>query len=221
MYGWLFLLAFDFLLLLFVSFKSSLIFFIFIGIVYTTQMGLFRNFSFTSKIFKNSEIYYVDYIGDYQQIYREFEKFKFLMRKFNLGRHTYSIFGIYYDDPNKVETNKCRAVIGIIKEVNEQKISNKEEDFITYLTNNNFKRGMLPDTESIVAEFKFNNPMSMVVGTQKFYRAIKSSMKSDEFRKKYNIEKSKFKLSIEVYADKKVNFYIPLKNHDKFKLLSN
>jgi hypothetical protein len=224
MIGWFILLLIDFLFFVFISFKASFFFFIFITMLYIWKMGIFRGIHFQQSIFSHAEIYYIEYTGDYYQIYRELEKLMLIINKFNLSRISYSTFGFYYDNPKKIEASKCRAVIGIMKEIKNPSINStlakKEEGFIEYLVRNSFKKATIPETESLFAYFPYINPLSKVVGINKFYSTLDSSLQSEEFKKNFNMDRKKYKVSIEVYKGNTLFFYVPLKNHERFNLHS-
>jgi hypothetical protein len=205
------------------SFRAFLIGLSIIFLKYIWDTGLFQGIKFYKGVFKNSEIFYTEYVGEYYQISKEFVKLNLIISKFNLNKQYYSTFGIYYDDPKKVDSKKCRALIGIIKETDSTMRPSalaKDEDLTDYLITNSFKRAILPDSESLVATFPYINTMSMMIGIKKFYSSLDSGLNSEEFKKMYNIDRKKFKFSVEIYRDQEIFFYIPLKNHDKFNLHS-
>lgn len=223
MIKWILLFAFDLFLWYSYSFRAFFFGLSFIFLMYIWDIGLFKGIKFYKGMFKNSEIFYTEYIGEYYQINKEFVKLNLIIQKFNLNKKFYSTFGIYYDDPKKVDPKKCRAVIGILKETDislRPSVAAKDEELTNYLISNNFRRAILPESESIISTFPYINPMSMMIGIKKFYSYLNSGLNSDEFKKTYKIDRKIYKFSVEVYQDEQIFFYIPLKNHDKFNLHS-
>jgi hypothetical protein len=222
MIQWIIYFVIDLIFFSFFSNKVGLIGLVLIFLKIILDTGILKGIKFYKSIIKNSEIFYIEHVGEYNEIHKEMQKLDLIMKKFNLNE-LYSTFGIYYDDPDKVNPKDCRAVIGIIREKeNEMRKSAilRDENLTDYLISNNFKKGILPDTEAVLATFKNNNPLCMMVGIKKFYAALKSGLKSEEFRKMYNIDRNKYKCSLEIYHSKykEIHFLIPLKNHDKFNL---
>jgi len=77
---------------------------------------------------------------------------------------TFKGFGIYYDNPQKVEKSKLRSEIGCI-------IENKDLDKIKDLPSN-FKIKVLPEKEYITTVFPFKGKMSIMVSLMKVYPAL-------------------------------------------------
>jgi len=131
----------------------------------------------------------------------------------------YSVFGIYYDSPDKIEDpTKCRCVFGLIRRYKGETDDNKE--LIDYLKEHEFEVAHLPNTVSVSGNFPMINSLSIFLGVKKFYSALKENFKDTDFCKSYDIDENKFKLSVEIYGNNKIEFYIPLKNHGDFMLHS-
>src|SRR5689334_6341045 len=112
---WVLIFLITLLLFYFFPFKYSLIFLAYFLIKFVIyDLGIFRSINFTKIQFPASEIFYIEYIGDYYQIHAELEKIKLILKKFTLDEKIYSICGIYYDNLKKMDVAKSRAVIGII-----------------------------------------------------------------------------------------------------------
>ena len=236
MFGWILLLILDFLIFCFYSFKHSFIFFLLISLIFIWQSKFFRGVTFNLYLLKNSDIFYIDYLGDYYQISKEFEKLAVLLKKFNLSRSCYNIFAVYYENPQKADPKTFRAIIGIMKEIkkdnditnhtnngsttNNNKLTSKEEEFMDYLVKNKFRKAVIPETESVFSYFPFSNEMSQTIGIKKFYSTLDSSLQDEEFKRKFNIDKKKFKIIFEVYKNDTIFFYIPLRNYERFNLLT-
>jgi hypothetical protein len=221
MLGWIFILFIDFLIFLFISFKASFIFFIISGTIFIWRMGFFRRILFNTGVLKEIDIYYKEYTGDYYYIYEEYEKIDLIINRLKLNKNEYFPFGLYYDDPKKTEASKCRAIVGIIKEIKEKENKKEENNTESCVISKGYKKSNLPETDCLFSFFEFINPMSKVLGINKFYSTLESSLQSEQFRKTFNIDKKKYKLSVEIYKGDKVFFFVPLKNYERFNLHSN
>jgi hypothetical protein len=191
----------------------------FILVTFIWQTKFFKNITFNNYTLKPSELFYMEYLGDFYTISKELVKLEVILKKFNLPRSYYNICVINYELPNKVDSNNIKAIIGILKE-NENKLSSKEEEFLDYLVKNKFKRALLPETESVVSNFPISNEISRTIGTKKYYSTLDSSLEDEEFKKKFNIDKKKLKVILVVHKLDSICFYIPMKNNERFNLVS-
>jgi hypothetical protein len=219
MYGWIILLLINFLIFCFYSFNSTLLFFICILLTFIWQTKFFKNITFNNSMLKTSELFYIEYLGDFYTINKELFKLEVILKKFNLTRSNYNICVINYELQNKVDSNHTKAIIGILKE-NENKVGWKEEEFLDYLVKNKFKRALIPETESIVSHFPVSNEISRAIGIKKYFSTLDSSIEDEDFKKKFNIDKKKMKVILVLHKLDSLSFYIPLKNNERFNLLS-
>jgi len=62
----------------------------------------------------------------------------------------------------------------------------------------------------------YSNRLSMVIGIFKFYKSLIQNLSDNYFKKMYKVSGDP-KTTIEIYSnDSKVEFYLPLFNHEKF-----
>jgi hypothetical protein len=195
---------------------------VFLKFIY--DLGLFTSIKFYRGNFSHSEIFYLEYQGECKNIGCNLMKTCDIMTKLKLDDDDcYSSFAIYYDDPKRVKDPKsCRAIYGISKRITDElkpgqvnkdkKLTEVEE----YLSEKGFKKSVLPDTICITASFSYKFKMSMILGIIKFYSALTSSLKDENFKRSYGLKEIKDFSSIEVYTKNEIKFYIPTKNQEKF-----
>lgn len=78
-------------------------------------------------------------------------------------------FGIFYDNPQYVETNKLRSEVGCILDTPIDSLQLKR-------LSTKYSIKILPKTECIYVEFPFKGKMSVMVGIFKIYPAIEKYM---------------------------------------------
>ena len=106
---------------------------------------------------------YKEVVGDYsntgvitEEVYEELK---------NMGIETFSGFGIFYDNPDDVERNKCRSDVGCILEP-------KDKDKLPEIEKH-FKVKVFPVAQYTSTNFPYKGMLSMLVGMWKVYPAIK------------------------------------------------
>lgn len=211
-----FLLIINLIIYCYFSFKTGLMFSSLLFFKFLWDCGLFTKIYFFKGNLNNCDIYYYEYTGEYQFLNKEFSKISTLMNKFKLNK-LFSSFGIYYDDPSKVDPKKCRAVVGIMQ----HQTTENYKDFFDYLLENSFKKAYLPITPAICSTFPLKNMISLMIGIKKHYSTLKEKLKNEEFQREFDIDDKRMKLSVEVYRNSQMEFYIPTKNLDKFYLHSS
>jgi effector-binding domain-containing protein len=82
-------------------------------------------------------------------------------------------FGIYFDDPQKVDKNKLRSEVGCILE--------NVDTLHVFWLKSNFKTKVLPKKNYITAEFPFKGKMSIMIGIMKVYPALKEYVKANGY----------------------------------------
>ncbi|MGF1585727.1 MAG: GyrI-like domain-containing protein [Bacteroidales bacterium] len=101
--------------------------------------------------------------GDYRQSGKVMDKVYYsLLNDYKV--ETFKGFGIYYDNPRKVETSKLRSEVGCILE---------ESDILKVgQLDGKFKIKTYPKTTCIVAEFSYKGKLSVLFGMMKVYPAL-------------------------------------------------
>ncbi|HDQ26834.1 MAG TPA: AraC family transcriptional regulator [bacterium] len=103
---------------------------------------------------------YVEHTGDYSNAWKyQDEVYKKLIAEFNIK--TTKGFGIYYDDPAKVEKSELRSELGCILEGEDIKKAQ--------LVEGKFKVKTLNAEKSVVSGHPFTNPFSVILGIMKVY----------------------------------------------------
>src|SRR5690348_17188298 len=69
------------------------------------DMGVLKSIKFSRGFFQPCRIYYMEFKGNYKNIGNEIERFQAIRYKMNLNTLIYPLFGIFYDDPKKVDPN--------------------------------------------------------------------------------------------------------------------
>lgn len=218
----------SFLVFYFYSVRAGLMSLSMVFLKFIYDLGLFSSIKFYRGNFSNSEIFYLEYQGEYKNIGSCIRKTCDIMTNLKLNDDDrYSAFGIYYDEPKRVkDTKQCRAIYGISKRITDElkpgqvNKDKKQIEIEEYLSDKGFKKSVLPDTICLTASFSYIFQMSMILGIIKFYSALTSNLKDENFKRSYGIKETKDISSIEVYNKNETKFYIPTKNQEKFMLTS-
>ena len=173
--------------------------------------------------FPESEILFQQYTGDYNNLYSRLNEFKNLKTKFKLSED-YFPFGIFYDDPSITENvNQCRAIVGIVKEMNGTKMN---EELKKYLKENKYDYDSLPKTLcvnglycslfNVIYFFKFVSKLLIEMTTIKFLRRVFiPKWKDNNVKKARRNYKKNFGI-VEVFKGDKIELYIPIENEKDF-----
>ena len=91
------------------------------------------------------------------------------------------------------------------------------KNFLNYCEENGYNKSELPSTNSLCCNWKYFDFISMIIGIQKFYKALAITLKDEKFKEKFEFDESKIKTCIEVYENDctSLSFFVPL-NDDKF-----
>lgn len=129
-----------------------------------------------------------EHIGDYRNTAAVQDKIYYsLLNDYKI--ETYKGFGIYYDDPKKVPKDKLRSKAGCILE-------QTDYDKIEMLKEKGFKILEMAEAKSVVVEFPFKNPLSILAGIKKVYPRIDKYLQINKYSKNemleiYNIPEKK------------------------------
>ena len=165
--------------------------------------------------FQQGLSYTKDYFGSYTQHKGAFLEAKKLIEKYKLK--DFVLIAIYYDKPGSMDDNKLRSSIGIYKR-SKWSPEKVPEEFEKYCEENGYNKTELPDASSLCCIWDYFNYSSMMIGIQKFYKLFEVKIRDGNFKKMYNIDENKTKISIEVYEsiDSYISFYVPLTNNENF-----
>jgi len=180
------------------------------------------------EILNESDVVYIQNVGDYKKMYYKLPEFGKIKKMFKLNEH-YLPFGIFYDNPDKIENvNKCRSVYGIIKDKTKEK-SPMHKEMIDYLSKNGFKTGTLPKSECFKGFYSswFNVQNSFIFIASVIIKFVNYKFFSRLFTPKWKINKVKiarknyFKKHgvLEIFRPYEINLFIPVENENEFLLL--
>ena len=121
---------------------------------------------------------YREFVGDYQQSgARMDEVYSSLLNDYKVK--TFKGFGIYYDNPEKVETSKLRSELGCILE--------SPDSSKVPVLKKSFKVKTCPKGNYLVAEFPFKGSVSVILGIMKVYPALSQYMEENGYSDKVPI----------------------------------
>jgi hypothetical protein len=130
---------------------------------FSAWWGAFKRIRLTVAEQGGETLVYQEMKGDYRQSGVVMDKVYYsLLNDYHM--ETYKGFGIYYDDPRKVETSQLRSEIGcIIEEADVRRLGELHGSFLikTY-----------PKTRVIVTEFPHKGKLSVFFGMMKVYPAL-------------------------------------------------
>ena len=143
-------------------------------IVYAYYGG-FKRISFRIENQGGETVVYENLAGDYSQSPKVMDRvYHALLNDEKVT--TAKGFGIYYDNPKKVEKDKLRSEIGCI-------VENIDSYTLTGLAEK-YKVKTLPQSDFAVAEFPFKGKLSVLFGIMKVYPAL------DKFNKAHGYTES-------------------------------
>jgi hypothetical protein len=147
---------------MFIIFIATVVFIGFIVIMYSYYGG-FKKIEFVVSEQGGEILIYENVTGDYKQSPIFMDKiYNSLLNNDNI--ETYKGFGIYYDNPRKVEKSKLRSEIGCILEV---KDSAKVDEL-----KSRYNIKSYPKALCLVAEFPYKGKLSIFIGIMKVYPAL-------------------------------------------------
>jgi len=132
----------------------------------------FSKVSFQIKKEGGEKLLYREVSGPYSQTGVELNKIKFdLNKEFKI--ETVRDFGMYLDDPRKVDKDKLRSEVGCILE-------NADTAQIFWLKSK-FKIRVCPVTDYITTEFPYKGKISVMIGLMKVYPALMNYVKANGY----------------------------------------
>lgn len=215
-----FLLLINFLIMRLVSPKLSQMGLVLIFVKYFIDTGVFARTNFTNGVFEKSDIFFWQYKGDYRKLNSHFKKLSELYSKYSFNKNLWKTFGIYYDDPKKTDSSKCRAIVGFqyVSIPNKKENLMEEKDLINFMKEEGFKHKEIPLSKCVVARYAHVNFLSIIFAIQKFYSNLEKKIKEAAFLKEFGLEdkEPKFNCTFELYKDDYLVFGFPLENEKKF-----
>jgi len=141
-------------------------------IVILAYYGLFAKVTIAEKEAGDFWIVYEKHIGDYKEVGKVMDKIYSRL----LGEdavETTRGFGLYYDNPKKVQKENLRSIVGCILE-------NKDAGKIEYLRQR-YKIKKYPSSKSVVVEFTYRGTLSIFIGIFKVYPKIAEYMEQHNY----------------------------------------
>lgn len=126
-------------------------------------LGGFKKIRFSLEEAGGEVLVYESHTGDYKNAGKVIDKMYYALLN-EEKVECFRGFGIYYDNPQKVEKEKLRAEVGNILE-------NPAPEVLTQLTPK-YNIKTLDKQKYLVAEFPYKNQMSIIMGIMKVYPAL-------------------------------------------------
>lgn len=163
---------------------------VFIIILFAAYLGLFTNIKVEDKEAGGYKVVGREFVGDYSKAGKWMLDVDKELR--SNGVISTKGFGIYYDDPKTVPSDKCRSFVGNILE-------DKDHGRMDELQSKGFKLDSILIKNSIVTYFPIKNMLSYMVAPMKVYPVFSKYIKE----KGYTVTKS-----IEIYdiPNKRIEF---------------
>lgn len=169
--------------------------------------------AFTLGTIKKTDIYYINLKGSYKKVTSYLKEVDIIYKKFNLDNNYNAYkFGLYYDDPKKVQQEDLRCILGIgltscenSNEINE------------YLVQQGWSKNTIPPTSAVITRMQLLSYSFKSLALIQYYKYLNKSLSDKEFVQRYKIKDTeKLPGIMEVYEKNQILFYIPCGNFDKF-----
>ena len=131
-----------------------------IMLIVLTRMGLFSKNPIVEKKVGPLLLAYVKHVGDYKNVGSKMDSLFWDLTD-NYGIETTKGFGLYYDKPSEVETEKLRSIAGcILEHVAPDDLLRIKQKYCV---------AEFPESQSVVAEFPYRGKLSILLGMLKTY----------------------------------------------------
>jgi DNA gyrase inhibitor GyrI len=154
-------------------------------------LGGLQKINFSIRDAGGEVLVYENHIGEYKNTAAVMDKIYYSLLK-EEKIETYKGFGIYYDNPSKVEKTKLRSEVGCILE-------NPDAQTIERLSKK-YNIKTFPRGSYLVSEFPYNGKFSVVIGIMRVYPAL------NKFIKEHNITEEGFIMEIYDVPGKKIEY---------------
>jgi DNA gyrase inhibitor GyrI len=154
-------------------------------------LGGFQKINFSIRDAGGEVLVYENHIGEYKNTGPVMDKIYYsLLEEEKI--ETYKGFGIYYDDPSKVDKTKLRSEVGCILE-------NPDAETLERL-NGKYKIKTFPKGSYLVAEFPYKGKMSVIMGIMRVYPVMNT------FIKEHNIAEDGYIMEIYDVPGKRIEY---------------
>lgn len=126
--------------------------------------AIFHKVKVEKTVFPETKIAYVTFVGDYSQAYKQTAIVENVIKsKYNVDWSREPCFGVYYDDPRKVDRNQCRCIVGKI--IPDNFTEKKAPENVTF--------DVIPRIEPIFQiEYPLRSFLSIFAGMSRAYSAL-------------------------------------------------
>ncbi len=118
------------------------------------------------------KVVYENHIGDYSEV-RKIQD-KIYSSLVNEGINTTKSFGIYYDNPQEVETERLRSEVGVIIE--------KEDYEDIFKLKGKYNVRDIPKVKNVIATFPYRNKFSITLGVFKVYPKLNNYIEEKSYK---------------------------------------
>jgi hypothetical protein len=132
-------------------------------LAFYSWLGGFKKVQFSIQEAGGEVLVYESHTGEYKNVGKVIDKMYYALLN-DEKVECFKGFGIYYDNPQKVEKSKLRADVGNILE-------NPSPEVLTKLTPK-YKIKTLDKQKYLVTEFPYKNQMSIIIGIMRVYPAL-------------------------------------------------
>jgi len=158
-------------------------------------LGGFKKVQFSIQEVGGEVLVYESHIGDYKNVGKVIDKMYYALLN-EEKVECFRGFGIYYDNPQKVEKSKLRADVGNILE-------NPAPEVLAQLTPK-YKIKTLDKQKYLVTEFPYKNQISIIIGIMKVYPAL------NRYISEHNLSEEGYVMEIYDVPGKKIIYRKPL-----------
>ncbi len=146
---------------------------IIVFLITTAYFGGFNKVNITISEEGGETLVYEEVTGEYKQSAIVMDRIYYsLLNDSNI--ETYKGFGIYYDNPQKVESHLLRSEAGCI-------IENKDLDRINNIKGD-YKISIFPEQKYITAEFPYKGQFSVLFSLMKVYPALNKFVQKNNYK---------------------------------------
>ena len=144
-----------------------------LGIVlFLSRYGLFASINISQHNVGPYNLVYSKHIGDYKDVGPVMDKL-YNDLKTNYGITTTKGFGLYYDNPQKVEKEKLRSIVGCI-------VENKSFEELSSM-GLKYQVKEFPLSKGVIAEFPYKAKFSIILGVIRVYPKLSSYIQDNNY----------------------------------------
>jgi len=218
MKSWLAILAFIIFSKYFLSIYLTYFFIALLIYKILKDLHIIGEVKFALGTFKKSKIYFINFKGSYKNVNSHFINICSILTKFKLDdNYDIAPFGIYYDNPKKVNENECRAILGLMI-INDQSFKDIED----YLISEGYNTNKVEHTACVVSRVSLVHKSMIFLAIIRYYKDLERKLLDSDFIRQYRIgDTNNIPAIIEVYKKNLIEFFVPTSNQDGFKFYTD